>query len=94
MNESSQPNRKAHAVGRRARFGPRAMPDMRSTTPPVPKSACSAWILAMMAPLSAGAQVVNNPQHAIGTHLEIAAGDYATIDHTQHVLNADRKSVV
>lgn len=44
----------------------------------------------MMAPLSAGAQVVNNPQHAIGTHLEIAAGDYATIDHTQHVLNASQ----
>ncbi len=75
----------AHAATRRAGVGLCAAAGMPGR-PPVPRSVCSALIAAILAPLPAVAQVVNNPQYAIGEHVEIAAGDYATVNYDS-VLN-------
>lgn len=88
MTASLSPLPKACTARRRAGPGGNtaaAMPDM----PPVRRSLCSALIAAILGPLPAAAQVVNNPQYAIGEHVEIAAGDYATVNYDP-VLNVSK----
>lgn len=85
MTASTHPFPKAPAARRRAGSGGNTTPGMPDM-PPVPLSICAALIVAIMAPLSATAQVVNNPQYANGEHVEIAAGDYATVNYDS-VLN-------
>lgn len=85
MTASFSPPPKASAARRRAGSGGNTTPGMPDM-PPVPLSICAALIVAIMAPLSATAQIVNNPQYANGEHVEIAAGDYATVNYDS-VLN-------